>query len=108
MSLEFIDVDTGLPLLEKVISETRTYFIDFTEKIRNAEIANINSISTTPLGRVTSASALNVSNYGIDGDAVFFSISGGTAGEVYRVTARVLDSSGQTLEGSGALLLTSY
>lgn len=108
MSLEFIDVDTGLPLLEKVITETRQYYIDLTEKLRNASISNVISISTTPLGRVTSASALNILTFGIEGDAVYFSISGGTAGEVYRVTARVIDSSGQTLEGSGALLLTSY
>lgn len=108
MSLEFIDVDTGLPLLEKTVNETRRYYIDFTEKLRTATLASLINVSATPLGRISSASALNIPTSGFEGDAVYFSISGGSAGEVYRVTAKVTDSSGQILEGSGALLLTTY
>jgi len=108
MSLEYIDADTGLPLLEKTINETRRYYIDFTEKLRNTSIASLTNISTAALGRTSSPAALNIVGSGIEGDAIVLQISGGSAGEVYRVTARVTDTSGATLEGSGALLLTSY
>lgn len=108
MSLEFIDVETGLPLLEKTVNETRRYYVDFTEKLRNSTISGLTTVTAVPLGRIASAAALNIPASGIDGDAVYFSLSGGTAGEVYRITAKVTDTNGQVLEGSGALLLTSY
>ena len=108
MSLEYIDAITGLPLLEKQPSENRRFYMDFAEKLRGSTIVSISSFGWAGLGRITGASALTPGTATIDGDAVTFTLAGGTSGEVYKVTVVVVDSAGNTLEGDGALFVTNY
>lgn len=108
MSLEYIDAQTGLPLLEKTVNETRRYYMDFTEKLRNSSLQSVSSATAVPLGRITSAVAVSVSATSLVGDSVSFTLSGGSPGEVYRVVVIVTDTTGLTLEGSGALLVTAF
>lgn len=108
MSLEYIDAITGLPLLEKQPAETRRYYMDFAEKLRGRTIASVTSLSIAGLGRITGAAAITPGAFTIDGDAVTFTLAGGTSGEVYKVTVLIVDSGGNTLEGDGALFLTAF
>lgn len=108
MSIEYVDAETGLPLLEKQPNETRRYYADFSAKLRGNTISSIISLTLAGLGRVSGAAALTPGGTTIDGDSVTFTLAGGTSGEVYKVTVLVVDSGGNTLECDGALLVTNY
>jgi hypothetical protein len=108
MSLEYIDAITGLPLLEKQPAENRRFYMDFAEKLRGNTITSVTSFAWAGLGRITGAAALTPGPSTIDGDAVTFTLAGGTSGEVYKVTVVVTDSAGNILEGDGALFVTNF
>lgn len=108
MSLEYIDAATGLPMLQKQPGETRRFYMDFAEKLRGATIASVTSVGLAGLGRISGAAALSPGAATIDGDSVTFPLAGGTSGEVYKVTVKIVDSIGSVLEGDGALFVTEY
>jgi hypothetical protein len=108
MSLEYIDADTGLPMLEKQPNETRRFYMDFAEKLRGNTIVSISSLAIASLGRIPSSAAVTPGTQSIHGDSITFTLAGGTSGEVYKVTVIIVDSAGQVLEGDGALFVTDF
>lgn len=108
MSLEYVDADTNLPMLIKQPAETRRYYMDFGEKLRGRSIVSITSVSIASLGRIDGAEAITPGTAAAEGDAVTFTLAGGTSGEVYKVTVIVVDSGGNILEGDGALQVTNW
>jgi hypothetical protein len=105
MSVEYIDSETGLQVLAKQPSETRKFWLDFSNKLHNSTISGVSSVTVAGLGRVAGASAVTVSGTAFDDDSVSFLLAGGTSGEMYHVTVVVTLSTGETSEADGALLV---
>lgn len=108
MSLEHVDALTNLPMLIKQPAETRRYNMDFGEKLRGRTIDTTVSIAVVPLERISGAAAVTPGAQTIVGDSTSFTLTGGTTGEVYKITVIVTDSNGNTLEGDGALMVTNW
>lgn len=84
--------------LTKQPSESRIYDMDFGANMSTAEtIISVTSYTASPSG-LTLDPAVSIS-----GKKVQKRISGGVAGTVYKVTAVILTSLGNVLEGEGLL-----
>lgn len=100
---ESVDADTGLPVLVKQPAEKRTYRIEFTNLLVGATLATVNSVSSENQNKVGGSTAVTLGTPAVSGDAVEFTIEAGTDDENYKITAEVVDSEGNILEGEGML-----
>ena len=105
MAHPLVDLETGLEVLIKQPSETRIYDLKFDDVLPSgATISQINQVKAEPRGNVVNSDTLNVgSPTGVGTTSVQMTISGGKDGEDYKITAVIVDSSGNTLEGEGML-----
>ena len=103
MSLELIDFNTGLPVLVKQPNESRMYRIDFSNLLVGASLSSITSVISVKQDVVGGSTNVDISSQALDGDSVQFRIANGTAEENYKLTAIVVDTAGNTLEGDGML-----
>ncbi len=107
MTAEVIDAETGLPVLAKQPSEERVFRMDFANKM-TTKLASVVSVSAVKQGRKTGSSSIAITDAALLGTAISMVISGGTDGEAYKVTGKVLDEGGNTLEADGLLLVRDY
>ena len=99
-----LDPDTGLPVLVKQPSEDRLYDFDLSELLGSATISGVVMVGAQPQGRVAGSQDVTLGVPSHDGQArVQVRIGGGTDGEAYKITCRVTDSAGNTLEAEGML-----
>lgn len=103
-----IDAETGLPVLEKQPREIRPFWVDFTPATEEAQIVSIEAVDVANLARVSNSEDVVVESQEISGDSVRVVLSGGTDGEAYRVTARVVLSDGTKVENDGILQVRDY
>ena len=78
-------------------SEALIWEWDFGSKTGEA-IQSIAAVGVAARGRVAEAAALTVSDQGFDGQRARVQLEGGTDGESYLVTVRVVDAAGQEAE----------
>lgn len=78
-------------------SEALVWEWDFAAKTGEA-IQSIAAVTIAARGRVAEVAALTVGDQGFDGQRVRTRLEGGTDGESYHVTMRVVDVAGQTCE----------
>lgn len=92
----------GTPALEKQLSESRIYTMDFSANLDAAEVLDA-IVSLDVLPAVTSP-ALVIASQTIPaaGKTVTFRISGGAVGS-YKITVKAHTSLGNQLEGDGVL-----
>ena len=88
-----IDPRTGLQTHPKQPGEFDLYTWDFTAKLQGSTIDSIVSITQTPQGLVTAAGAVVIDGGVHDNTRVQAWLSGGTHGEDYKMTARVIPAS---------------
>lgn len=82
-----------IPVLEKEPSDSRLYDIDFTGLLGAAEtVSSVSSLTVSPTGPTLGSSVAS-------GKRVQFRASGGTAGAKYKITAVVVTSASNTIEG---------
>ena len=93
-----------LQTLTKQSYEERVFSLDFSGKMAAAAtITSVVSIVPTIEGYVTGSTNVTVASITIVGQLVQAIYRGGTSGEVYKITAKVLDSDSQRLELDGYL-----
>jgi hypothetical protein len=93
-----------LQTLTKQAYEERIFQFDFSGKMdADATLASAVSVSVANQGYVDGSSALSVSAQSVSGTYLQAMFSGGTSGELYKITAKVIDSTGQKLELDGFL-----
>lgn len=86
----------AVPSLIKQPAEDRLYSMNFASMLAPGEtISSVSSVVVAPAGLTLSGAA------SASGTEAFQRISGGTAGQRYKVTFVVVTSSGNTLEGEG-------
>lgn len=103
MSTESIDPDTGLVVLVKQPAESREFAMDFTNLLVGSALSSVNSVVQANQNKVGGSTALTLGTPAVDGDSVTVQISDGTDDENYKITAEVVDTAGNTLEGEGML-----
>lgn len=87
--------------LVKQPSESRLYGINFSAQLASGEtISSITSVAALPTGLTLSAQSISA-----DAKSALVRIAGGTAAASHKVTAVVVTSAGNTLEGEGILLI---
>ena len=95
-----------LQTLTKQSGEDRLFQYDFSEMMSaTAAISSVVSIVPTNLGNVVGSTIISITTITFNGQVVQAMHTGGTNGETYKVTAKVLDSEGQRLELDGYLLV---
>lgn len=106
MGVSFTMVTTNT----KQPAESRLYNFDFTAKLAEAgasvtvaSAAAASALVSTISQGVANGAALTVGSPALSSPNVQVRLSGGTAGENYRVLCRVNDSAGNTLEIDGFL-----
>lgn len=93
-----------LQTLTKQSYEERVFSIDFSGKMAaGATIASVVSIVPTSEGFVTGSTNITVASISAVGQVVQAIYRGGTSGELYKITAKVVDSNSQRLEFDGYL-----
>lgn len=102
----YVDPDTGLAVLTKQPLETKVFRIDFGNMLRGELLSSVSSVTATAQGKVAGAAAITPSSLSVSGRFVLFTMTGGTDGEHYKVTATVVSTSGQTLEADGMLYVS--
>lgn len=90
--------------LTKQSYEERVFSFDFSGKMASdATISSVVSIVPTIEGYVTGSSNVTVASITSSGQVVQAIYRGGTSGETYKITAKILDSNSQRLELDGLL-----
>lgn len=93
-----------LQTLTKQAYEERIFQFDFSGKMEaTATISSIVSIISTNLGNVSGSTNVTVASAAASAQVAQALFSGGTSGETYQITAKVIDSDGQKLEADGLL-----
>ena len=99
-----IDPITGLEALVKQPSESRLYTFDFTALLSTNTISSVTSIVQINQNLVSGSSALTLGSPTTDNTSlVQIRVEDGTDLEDYKLTAIIVDSGGNTLEGEGLL-----
>lgn len=87
--------------LAKTPTEEKYYTMDFSEELETAEtVTSVVSWVFTPTGPTAATPAISP-----DGKKVQALVSGGTDGVTYTATVTVETSGGETLQGSGRLMV---
>lgn len=90
--------------LTKQSYEERIYQFDFSGKMdTGATLSSVVSVVVTNQGYVTGSSDVTVAAQSVSGAYLQAMYSGGTSGELYKITAKAIDSTGQKLELDGLL-----
>lgn len=90
--------------LTKQSYEERVFSFDFSGKMASdATISSVVSIVPTIEGYVTGSTNVTVASITTSGQIVQALYRGGTSGEVYKITAKIVDSNSQRLELDGYL-----
>lgn len=90
--------------LTKQSYEERVFQFDFSGKMAaGATLSSVVSVTVSNQGYVTGSSAVSASAQSVSGTYLQAIYSGGTSGELYKITAKAIDSSGQKLELDGFL-----
>lgn len=93
-----------LQTLYKQTWEERLLQFDFSDGMDAAgTIASVDSVTGASLGHVAGSVAVTISTVTYAGQVVQAKFAGGTSGETYKITARIVDSDGQRLELDGYL-----
>ena len=93
-----------VPQLEKQPSESLLYDMDFTGRLASGvTIVSVTSVDFTPDDVVDDD--FDIGGAVPSGTRIQFRCSDGTAGTKYKITAVVVDSAGNTLEGEGYLFI---
>jgi len=93
-----------LQTIVKQSTEDRLFQYDFSEAMAaTATIASVVSIVPTNLGNIAGSSNISITTITFSGQVVQAMHIGGTDGETYKVTAKIVDSDGQRLEIDGYL-----
>jgi hypothetical protein len=91
-----------LPALIKQPAEVLAFTFDFSAVIdASATVASISSITAANCGVVDGSADVALSNNTLSGRQAQTTLTGGTHGESYKLTAVVVDSQGQTHELDG-------
>lgn len=90
--------------LTKQSYEERVFQFDFSGKMdTGATLASVVSVAVANQGYVTGSSDVSVAAQSVSGTYLQAMYSGGTSGELYKITAKAIDSTGQKLELDGYL-----
>lgn len=93
-----------LQTLTKQSYEERVFTFDFSGKMTtDATISSVVSIVPTSEGYVSGSTLVTVASITTSGQLVQALYRGGTSGEVYKITAKIVDSNSQRLELDGYL-----
>ena len=96
--------------LEKQPAETLIFNMVYASPpFRTGEaIASVSSLTASPVGNVTEVTPLTVTPYSYSGTTLQMTIGGGTSGEDYKITGRVVTDGtpAQTIEMEGFLTVT--
>ena len=93
----------ALQILVKQNWEERLWAFEFNEWLKAATVASVvnDTIIIAAAGKVTQTAALTADNIAISGQQVQAMFKGGTNGEEYHVTCRIVGSDSQRLELDG-------
>jgi len=95
---------TTLQTLTKQPYEERIFQFDFSGKMDlDATLASAVSCTAANQGYVTASDEISISAISVSGVYLQAMFSGGTSGELYKITAKAIDSTGQKLELDGNL-----
>jgi len=97
------DPDTGLPVLEKRPVEQRIYQLDFTTLLSGSIIASVTSVTFTNMGKVVSSTDITLEGITFSSRQVQVTLGAGQDLENYQITARIVDVTGNALQGDGML-----
>lgn len=105
MSYAQTDPTSGDPALAKRSGEGRRFYMDFSNKLRDAVIDAITSITPSNRGNISGSANVTTNSERVESNGYSISVvvSGGTDLEDYEVLAIVTTDDGQTLEGVGVL-----
>ena len=93
-----------LQTLTKQTYEERIFQFDFSGKLEaGATLASLVSCTSANQGFVSGSANVTISGAAVSGTFLQALFLGGTSGEVYKITARAVDSLGQKLEADGVL-----
>lgn len=99
-----IDAITGLEAFVKQPSESRLYTFDFTALLGNGTIASVTSVVQENQSLVSGSSDLTLGSPTTNNlKLVQIRILAGTNYEDYKITALIVDSGGNILEGEGLI-----
>lgn len=94
----------AIEVLEKQPGEKVVFDFDFSNDIAaGVTIASITSIVDANCGCVAGSSALTLSGNAFSGRVAQTTVTGGTHGESYKLTATVVDTAGQIFEHEGII-----
>jgi hypothetical protein len=94
----------ALSTLQKQSYEERVFSFDFSGKMASdATISSVVSIVPTIEGYVTGSTNVTVGSITTVGQTVQALYRAGTSGELYKITAKIVDSNSQRLEMDGFL-----
>jgi hypothetical protein len=102
-SYELNDPDSGLPVCVKQPGESRLFRMYFTDLLVNAQVTSVTSVVAVSQNKVSGSSSVTVGTNTFGPDYVDVRLSAGTDLENYKITAVVVDTAGNTLEGDGVL-----
>lgn len=93
-----------LQTLVKQSYEERIFQFDFSGKMADgATLSSVVSCVSANQGFVTGSGDITVAATSVSGVYLQAIFSGGTSGELYKITAKAIDSNGQKLEADGFL-----
>ncbi|HKJ94089.1 MAG TPA: hypothetical protein VKA32_00500, partial [Gammaproteobacteria bacterium] len=96
----------GSQVLYKQPWEQKAYQFDFSALIPDGRtIATVDSVAQVAAGHQSGSADVTLGTPAAAGRTVQVSIGDGTAGERYKLTARVTDSEGDKHEGEGHLMV---
>lgn len=102
---DIIDGLTGLPAVIKQPNENRIYTFDFSALLGLNTISSVTSVVQDNQNLVSGSTALSLTSITNSDNKVQVRISSGTDKEHYKLTALVLDTGGNTLEGDGMMFV---
>lgn len=86
-------------VLEKTAYEVKYYVFNFADEMETGETITSQSVTCSPSG-LTIATPVGINQY------VQVKLSGGTAGTAYLLKCRITTNVGETIDGSGRLVVT--
>ena len=93
-----------LQTLVKQSYEERIFQFDFSGKMEaGATLSSVVSCTSANQGFVSGSGDITIAAPSVSGVFLQALFSGGTSGELYKVTAKAIDSTGQKLEADGYL-----
>jgi hypothetical protein len=98
-----LDPKTGLEILRKQPTTDAVRNMDFTAVMGTATISSISSAVAVNQGVISGSSDVTIGTTSIDGLLVQLPLSGGTHGEDYLITVKIVDSNTEDQEGDGIL-----